>query len=559
MAHTEPQENGAMRESNGQYGGHNERKEEEKQPPGGLSHTPIPNAEPGYTLRITFVRATNLPIADLSSLSSDPFVYAEFKTSLPMRNKEDPILSFRTPTIRRNVNPEWNTAWVLANVPSSGFSMKARILDEDPMDHDDRLGSVCIDVDHLDESWAGIQEEAFKIRKRSGSKRAYIGRRCVVTFRGGGKMSGELILSVEVLGRTKDKGGRVYTIGPNYWSKHYSPLIGKLTGTKEPGKDGNGRVERFKYSQSLDNASSHLVGTNYRFFQANQIQLTGPVPGEMYHRYVEFKPFVEPMFLRTGLRGRILNRVLRCQHSRIYSYDGQTEYGCVLEPTRDLTLKFLEMVHFDQGGRIFTYVLTLDGLLRFTETGKEFGIDLLSKHTMHSAVAAYIAWSGEFFVRRLKKPEKGPQSPDQETHPPHKVEGGPPMEEPLRDPTHYELIIDNDSGTYRPNKSLFPLLTSFLTKNLPGLKILTLPCDAPELSKMKEEQSERKKAEGDRRTFVAYGGSSGSSISSSAVEELEARTEDRETKKRGRLERGVRVLEEPGAVANEWVRGRREI
>ena len=51
-----------------------------------------------------------------------------------------------------------------------------------------------------------------------------------------------------------------------------------------------------------------------------------------------------------------------------------------------MTLQFLKMVHYDQGGRIFTYVITLDGLFRFTETGKEFGIDLLSKHTMHSDV-----------------------------------------------------------------------------------------------------------------------------------------------------------------------------
>jgi C2 domain len=247
MARTESRGNGAVGDSNGRHGGPKEE-QEEKQPPGGLSNTPVPNAEPGYTLRITFIRATNLPVADISSLSSDPFVYAEFKTSLPTRHKEDPILAFRTPTIRRNLNPEWNAAWVLANVPSSGFRMKARILDEDPVNHDDRLGSVHVYVDHVDESWAGIQEKAFKIRKHSGSKRAYLGRGCAVMFSKGAKMSGELILSVEVLERTKDKGGRVYTIGPNYWSKHYSPLIGKLTGTKEPEKDREGGVEKFKYS-----------------------------------------------------------------------------------------------------------------------------------------------------------------------------------------------------------------------------------------------------------------------------------------------------------------------
>jgi len=115
---------------------------------------------------------------------------------------------------------------------------------------------VHINVNHVDESWAGIQGEAFKIQKRSGSKRAYLGKGCVVMFSRRSKMSGELILSVEVLGRTQDKGGRVYTIGPNHWSKHYSPLIGKLTGTKEPEEDRNGGVEKFKYNLST---MPHLI------------------------------------------------------------------------------------------------------------------------------------------------------------------------------------------------------------------------------------------------------------------------------------------------------------
>jgi len=53
-----------------------------------------------------------------------------------------------------------------------------------------------------------------------------------------------------------------------------------------------------------------------------------------------------------------------------------------------MTKKVLDF--YDQGGRIFTYVLTLDTKWRFTETGMEFGIDMLSKHTMHSDVSQYI-------------------------------------------------------------------------------------------------------------------------------------------------------------------------
>jgi hypothetical protein len=106
----------------------------------------------------------------------------------------------------------------------------------------------------------------------------------------------------------------------------------------------------------------------------------------MYHRYVEFKGFVGGMFQGSGFRGKLLNKALHHQHERIYNFNPQTKYGVLEGPGREMTLKFLEMVYYDQGGRIFTYVITLDGMFRFTETGKEFGIDLLSKHTMHSDV-----------------------------------------------------------------------------------------------------------------------------------------------------------------------------
>ena len=60
---------------------------------------------------------------------------------------------------------------------------------------------------------------------------------------------GDLFVSIEVLGRTEGEGGRVYTIGPNYWSTHYSPMIGRIAGTKHPEKDADdgNKTERYKY------------------------------------------------------------------------------------------------------------------------------------------------------------------------------------------------------------------------------------------------------------------------------------------------------------------------
>lgn len=511
-----------------------EDKKPEEQPAGGYDSTPIPKLPPGWTIKITFHRATNLPMADINSFSSDPYVLAQINSSLPQRHKEDPEFRLRTPTIRRNTNPEWNTEWIIANVPSSGFKLKARVYDEDPADHDDRLGNVHVHVGQLSEGWAGIQNEPYSIMKRSGSKRAYLLRAFAVCFGKIKHMSGDLYISIELLGRTKDdNGGRMYTIGPCWYTRHYSPMLGRIANRKDPdAKDNNARSGSDTPSQKQKKAERYN-------FQANQMQLQGPVPAELYHRYVEFKPFVKGMFTHSGIRGFLLSKALHHQHARVYNFDRSTKWGHFPQgPCKEMTEQFLDLVHYDEGGRIYTYVLTLDSLFRFTETGKEFGIDMLSKHTMHSDVSIYIAFSGEFFIRRLKHPNQPPPpEPAEETsqshpkgkgvgenpsHPPDDLDGGPPKDDAPKDPAYYELIIDNDSGTYRPNAKMLPLLKQFLAASLPGIHIQVLDCQADEekMSKWKNEQRERKKTEGDNVVY-AQGDRTGS-ISSSDEEELDA-------------------------------------
>ena len=223
-----------------------------------------------------------------------------------------------------------------------------------------------------------------------------------------------------------------------------------------------------------------------------------------------------------------------------------------------MTLKFLDLVHHDQGGRIYTYVLTLDGQWRFTETGKEFGIDLLSKHTMHSDVNIYIAFSGEFFIRRLKTPHKEGSPEVQETHPPADISGGPPESDPPNDPAYYSLIIDNDSGTYRPNAQKLPELKQFMQKSLPGLKVVTLDCtaDQEKMDKWKNEQRERKKAEG--KGVVAVQGD-GDSISSSDEEDLDDQQRQAEGGgKLSRKEKIARKAHEPLEKIENFRKGDRE-
>ncbi|EHK96050.1 hypothetical protein M7I_8270 [Glarea lozoyensis 74030] len=253
---------------------------------------------------------------------------------------------------------------------------------------------------------------------------------------------------------------------------------------------------------------------------------------------MKFKPFVKGMFSKAGLRGRVLNRALHHQHASVYNFSNTTEYGIVKPRSEEASAQFLKMVHYDEGGRIFTYVITLDGLFRFTETGKEFGIDI--------DVNVYIACSGEFFIRRLKHPKRSAESPSQETHPDADLPGGPPDEPPPKDPKYYELVIDNDSGTYRPDGSLLPLLKKFLKANFPGLHIVTRECTDEKLTKMKEAQRERKKKEGKTLLLVQ---NSDDEISSSDEERLDKH------EKKSRKERALGVLENPKGAVKEILPG----
>jgi len=78
-----------------------------------------------------------------------------------------------------------------------------------------------------------------------------------------------------------------------------------------------------------------------------------------------------------------------------------------------------------------------------------------------------------------------------------------------RDPRNFVLIIDNDSGTYRPDSKTLPSLQKYLEQNLPGLKVKAMPCDSEQLKKWKEDQKPKKDVVKARR--IAQHSSSSSS------------------------------------------------
>lgn len=213
-------------------GGHHE--EEHKGPPGGFDRTPLPDAPQGYTVRFTFHSATNIPVADFHTASSDPFLVATLKGTQPKRHKDDPDLKYRTRTLHRTTEPKWEEAWVVSNVPPGGFTLKCRMYDEDVADKDDRLGNVTINVDSISEDWAGIPPpgQEFEAKKRVMSKRAFILKGIASAITHGTHLAPRLRISIEVLGKSEPPFAQMCTLAPTRWIKHNSPMIGRLVGMK---------------------------------------------------------------------------------------------------------------------------------------------------------------------------------------------------------------------------------------------------------------------------------------------------------------------------------------
>ncbi|CDO70837.1 hypothetical protein BN946_scf184801.g30 [Trametes cinnabarina] len=499
-----------------------------------------------YTCEIVFHSAKNVPLSDLNDLSSDPYIAVTLTPSLSgasgPKSDTPQTISFRTPTARRTLHPTFNARWIVSGIPASGFVLVLHLFDEDPGNHDDKLGKAVIRFPDPKRDTAGGQE----LKLKEGW----------------------------------DSGQREYKVHKRHGS--WKTRIGTFVANA---------ITRGSVGHRMEKMLDVYIPLD-RSFISNRLQLTGPVPSSLRHRYVGFAPFIKAMFRARGIEGVILNRTLHKQHRAIYKWDRNTIWGVVGEdrsqekaeqdgsangesstkdkPDEAFARKFLEMAAYGTEGRMFTYVILLDGEWRFTETGEEFAIQLLSKHTMHADVALEIAFSGEFFVRRVRKPatangnsrhtsNEPPKDEDDASHSDHPDPSSLP-------PSEYELVIDNDSGTYRPRKELLPTLEAFLARpsNLGALgRIRAMDGFDERLKRWKKERQEVKmRARGGknakavvRQASVSSLSSSSSSASSSSAEERQAAEGTREEAEaeRHRLaeQQGKEALDEDGQRAKE--------
>ena len=233
--------------------------------------------------------------------------------------------------------------------------------------------------------------------------------------------------------------------GPIRWSRHSSPTVGQLT-----------------------NLNDRRLYSTWKMF----IKGTPIFFGDMtQHWNVNYKA-AQTIFGHTPTSLAVRSSI-QVGHKMLYARSTNNGFGLIEKPA-DLFQIFAD----DVGGKgemahrvkpaVYTYVISVeDSSFRFSETGAAFFVDFASKHALHANCAESVRYSGEFHPR----PEGGwakfsDDIPDELVN--------------------WELVIDNNSGTYSPDKDLLPILRELLEYNFPGFGIVALDHQDPALKESRE-------------------------------------------------------------------------
>lgn len=221
----------------------------DKKPAGGYDPTPLhPYRESSYLIKITFHSGTRLPGADFRGFTADPYILAQLDTpSVLTRHKQDPALKYRGKTLRNTKEPVWEDEWFIAGVPKEGGTLRVWVMDEDEMGRDDKMGHFKVHFGDLGAvgGFHPVDHQNFPLKKRKASKRVNLGRALCTVVRPHRLFQDKMdriedcvTLSIEVVEKISagsDKNvGKPYTVGPARWWQHYSPLLGRIAGTKDP-------------------------------------------------------------------------------------------------------------------------------------------------------------------------------------------------------------------------------------------------------------------------------------------------------------------------------------
>jgi len=233
--------------------------------------------------------------------------------------------------------------------------------------------------------------------------------------------------------------------GPIRYSCHFSPTLGHLTKINDTRLYSTWKM----YLKGIPEIFGDKVQPWNRNYKAAQSIFQGPTS----------------IVVRSGIQAA---------HRMLYARTVNNGFGIINGPADIHTLlkgvvrtgsgELVDLPHRVKPS-VYTYILAIDDeSFRFSETGAAFFVDFASKHALHSNCAQAVRYSGEFHPR----PEGGWENFSDET----------PDEE-----VKWELVIDNNSGTYSPDKAVLPLVKKLFDYNFPGFGIVALDHDDPELKK----------------------------------------------------------------------------
>ncbi|KAJ6606017.1 hypothetical protein DFH09DRAFT_896524 [Mycena vulgaris] len=274
--------------------------------------------------------------------------------------------------------------------------------------------------------------------------------------------------------------------GPIRFSRHFSPTVGLLTNSSSD--------ERARLYSTW---KMYICGVQLFFGDAVQ---------QWNHNYKAAQSIFNPGPSALAVRSGIM-----AGHRLLYARTTTNKFGIIATGA--------DVIAILRGGArvkpaVYTYIISAeDDSLRFSETGAAFFVDFASKHALHANCHPCVRYSGEFHPRPA-----GGWAAFNEATPDADVK--------------WEIVIDNNSGTYSPDKTLLPKLKALLEYNFDGVTVFALDREDPELTAsreacrayalehrgIKKEELQPQRQEGDNETLADRA----SSISREELKNIEA-------------------------------------
>ncbi|KZP06001.1 hypothetical protein FIBSPDRAFT_876914 [Athelia psychrophila] len=333
--------------------------------------------------------------------------------------KLDDHCHFVSTVISDTLGPVWNETWRVKNVPSTA-TLSVKVMDKDnDAPTDDYIGKFETSVA------AGAKEVEIQgpILKRS---------------------RGHFWFKIEATKSGPDAKKYPYLFdGPIRFSRHFSPTVGRLTSLNDARLYSTWKV----YITGIPLFFGATVQPWNKGYKAAQSIFKGPAS----------------LLVRSGIQAGHRMLYARTTHNGFGTIGGPADVMQLLTgAVRNGAGTIVEGAHRVKPA-VYTYIISAeDDSLRFSETGAAFFVDFASKHALHSNCAEAVRYSGEFHPR----PRGGWAAFGDDT---------------ADEQVQWELVIDNNSGTYSPDKGMLPQVKALLEHNFPGFTIYALDHADPEL------------------------------------------------------------------------------